>query len=141
MIDKVVAELESDGDHQSLVYMPNIYPRDLPQGAALTDDGPAFVDISFRVMPDGRVADIEPVNLTAATRPAWIDAVTKAMGERRYTALPKPTHPDGTLRLERYTFISRQETQSGSRMASRTADRQISRLDLTAAVDPVATKR
>lgn len=141
IIDKVVAELESDGEHQSLVYSPNIYPRDLPQGAALTEAGPAFVDISFRVMPDGHVTDIEPVNLTAATRPAWVDVVTKAIGERRYTALRNPGHADGTLRLERYTFISRQTPQAGSRIASRTADRQISRLDLTAAVDPVAARR
>lgn len=140
MIDKVIAQLEPDGDHQSLIYSPSLYPRDLPQGAAATDNGPAFFDVSFRVLPDGRVTDVEPVNLTPATRPAWVDVVTKSLEQRRYTKLQKPSNPDGTLRLERYTFISRQGDESGSRIAARMADRQISKLDLTAAIAPATAR-
>jgi hypothetical protein len=141
VIDKVLAEMEPDGDQQVAVYSPSILPRDLSEGATAVDAGPAFVDISFRVMPDGHVKDIEPVNLTTSTRPAWIDVVTKALAERRYTRLPHPTNSDGMLRLERYTFISRLGDDTGSRMMVRSTARQISRLDLTAAVTPVGARQ
>jgi hypothetical protein len=132
---RLASEMEADASQrQMLVYAPMIDTSRIPFGAAAGQEAPAYADISFRVMPDGRVTDITAITVTRTMRPIWVEAVTKALAERRYT--PRRAQPDdqGVLHMERYSFVSPFIADPGSRMPRRSPTRQINTTDLTPAV-------
>ncbi|MEG3090349.1 hypothetical protein [Sphingomonas sp. PB1R3] len=126
-------ELGDDGQ-QMLVYAPMIDTSRMPFGSAAGEEAPAYADISFRVMPDGRVTDVTPITVTQTVRPIWVEAITKALAERRYTPRRAKAGDGGMLHLERYSFVSPLIADSGSRMPRRSPTREINTTDLTAAI-------
>ncbi len=105
-IETVMAQLEPDPSPRPnplLVYQPPLRIEDFRFGLASGNSDPAFVDISFRILPSGRTADIHIINLVGPVAPLWTDIVMKATAGRRYAPL---AHAAGQLRLERTSFVS-----------------------------------
>lgn len=105
-IDTVMAQLEPDPASNPtplLVYQPSLRIEDFRFGVAPGNNDPAFVDISFRILPSGRTGDIHVINQVGPVAPLWTDTLIKAIAKRRYAPLARP---DGQLRLERTSFVS-----------------------------------
>lgn len=103
-IDHVMAQLEpAFNSTPLLVYQPSLRIEDFQFGVASGNNDPAFVDISFRILPSGRTGDIHVINQVGPVAPLWTDTLIKAITQRRYAPL---AHPDGQLRLERTSFVS-----------------------------------
>lgn len=135
IVARLASEMEpSDDQQQMLVYAPMIDTSRMPFGSAAGEEAPAYTDISFRVMPDGRVTAVTPITVTQTVRPIWVEAVTKALIERRYTPRRAKAGDEGTLHLERYSFVSPLIDDPGSRMPRRSPTREINTTDLTAAI-------
>lgn len=105
-IDTVMAQLEPDPSSNPtplLVYQPSLRIDDFRFGVASGNSDPAFVDISFRILPSGRTGDIHVINLVGPVIPLWTDNLIKAIAKRRYAPLART---DGQLRLERTSFVA-----------------------------------
>lgn len=105
-IDTVMAQLEPDPASNPtplLVYQPSLRIEDFRFGVAPGNNDPAFVDISFRILPSGRTGDIHVINQVGPVAPLWTDTLIKAIAKRRYAPLARP---DGQLHLERTSFVS-----------------------------------
>lgn len=163
VIEAVVAQLEPDPSPRPnplLVYQPSLRIEDFQFGLASGTSDPAFVDISFRILPSGRTADIHIINLVGPVAPLWTDIVMKAIANRRYAPL---AHADGQLRLERTSFVSdlisgnssggggginaltnspdtmmRAAASAPSRLPHRSAERRLEIMDLTPKLKPDA---
>jgi hypothetical protein len=86
-----------------------------------------WIDVGFRVTPDGQVADLQILRSGGPTD--WSPALIRAIGGRRYS---RTTNPEGTYRVERYTYTSFWTDVTGSRMRGRSPNARIEYLDLTA---------
>jgi tetratricopeptide (TPR) repeat protein len=87
-----------------------------------------WVDIGFWVTPDGKVSDAEILRSHGDT--GWTAPLLRSVAGRIYSPI---SDPDGTYRVERYTWTSLWEyDRTGTHMRMRSADGRIEFLDLTA---------
>jgi tetratricopeptide (TPR) repeat protein len=87
-----------------------------------------WVDIGFWVTPDGKVSDPEILRSRGDT--GWAQPLLRSVAGRLYSPI---SNPDGTYRVERYTWTSLWEyDHTGTHMRQRSADGRIEFLDLTA---------
>ncbi|HEY0627844.1 MAG TPA: hypothetical protein VGD23_00790, partial [Sphingomicrobium sp.] len=87
-----------------------------------------WVDVAFRISPDGTVSDLRIARSKGDT--FWAKPLLKSIGGRRYT--PAKEGSPGTARLERYTYTSGYEEKSDSNMAGRSPNGRVEFIDLSA---------
>jgi hypothetical protein len=85
-----------------------------------------WADIGFWVTPDGKVRDAEI--LRSRGRPDWTKQLLQSIGGRVYAPLDDP---DGSYRVERYSYTARYMDVTGSRMRQRSPNERIEYVDLT----------
>ena len=90
-----------------------------------------WVDIAFRIEPNGRVADVEIVRESGSTR--WAEPVLGAIAGRVYAPL---ADGQSQYRLERFTWTSNWDTRIDTRLRVRSPEGVIQSLDLTAGPPP-----
>ncbi|KAB7646363.1 hypothetical protein [Polymorphobacter fuscus] len=101
------AELPRPGRPDTAPFLDGV---GLDRGARGSDlAGLRWVDIGYRILPDGRVADIRFVRGSA--RLAWAQPLLGYIGSRRYTPF---AGSDGVHRVERYTLTADYMVPSGS---------------------------
>jgi hypothetical protein len=86
-----------------------------------------WADISFRVMPDGKVADVQIIRSKGNL--FWTKPLLVSMSMRRYTA-GRPNDP-ASIRTERYTYTSGYETQTGTRSQQHSPKARVEYIDLS----------
>ena len=87
-----------------------------------------WVDVGFWVTPDGKVNDAEVLRSRGDT--FWAQPLLRSVQGRIYSP---SSDPDGTYRVERYTWTSLWEyDHTGTHMRQRSAAGRIEFLDLTA---------
>jgi tetratricopeptide (TPR) repeat protein len=136
-IDALVAELRTrPGKTQALLFSPRIEPNsrmvsiltehpDLVPAGSFDDN---WVDIGFWVTPDGKVNDAEVLRSRGDT--FWAQPLLRSVQGRIYSP---NSDPDGTYRVERYTWTSLWEyDHTGTHMRMRSSEGRIEFLDLTA---------
>lgn len=94
-----------------------------------------WIDVSFLVQPDGRVAEVEV--LRKGGDADWAKPLVESIRGRLYAPLK-----DGVpaYRLERYTYTSGYESQTGSHIRQRSPRARVEYLDLTAAAPEAGAK-
>jgi len=106
-----------------------------------TDADPEWVDVSFWIGADGKVTDVDLLRTSSNFAGRWDEAVTKAIGERRYAPITLTTNEGGLLRVERYTFRYDEAEFVGSRIKTRNRElARIEMLDLTAEPAQMASR-
>ncbi|BCA57372.1 hypothetical protein [Sphingomonas sp. HMP6] len=149
-IDRLVAEYQvGTVSTPVLLYAPKIQ---LPERAIRPDQGGEtlnrillddvdnqWVDISFEVLPDGKVGEPEVLRKSEKLSGDWVKPILTALGGRRYA--PLAANSDSAFRVERYTFTAPWTTVTGTRMRVRSPVPTIEAIDLSRdpAVMPVAT--
>ncbi|HVQ07587.1 MAG TPA: hypothetical protein VMS43_04055 [Allosphingosinicella sp.] len=84
-----------------------------------------WIDVSFRISPEGRVEELEVARQSAD--PAWADPLLVSIRGRRYSA-----GDTATYRLERYTYTSGfQHNTTGTHIAARSARARVEYFDLS----------
>jgi hypothetical protein len=86
-----------------------------------------WIDVGFRVTPDGKVDDLQILRSHGDT--AWSRPLLQAIAGRLYSRTAKP---QGSQRVERYTYTSFWSDVTGSRLRQRSPNARIEYLDLTA---------
>ncbi len=87
----------------------------------------AWIDVSFRIKPDGLVHDLQVIRRGPGSA-GWEDPLVQAINGRRYTA---GTPNQETLKIERYTYTSPLWRDSnGSRMIQRSQRARVEKIDL-----------
>ena len=86
-----------------------------------------WADVRFRIMPDGKVSDVQIVRSKGDL--FWTKPLLVSLSMRRYTA-GKPDHPSA-LRTERYTYTSGYEGQTGTRAQQRSPKARVEYIDLS----------
>ncbi len=86
-----------------------------------------WADISFRIMPDGKVSDVQIVRSNGNL--FWTKPLLVSLSMRRYTA-GKPSNPPA-IRTERYTYTSGYEGQTGTRAQQRSPKARVEYIDLS----------
>ena len=86
-----------------------------------------WIDVGFWVTPSGRVSDAEILRSSGST--GWAQNLMKSIAGRIYSP---SANPEGTYRVERYTFTSLWGDMTGSRIRARSPNARIEYLDLTA---------
>lgn len=85
-----------------------------------------WVDIGYWVTPDGKVRDAEILRSRGNTD--WTRQLLQSIGGRIYAPLDDP---DGSFRVERYSYTARYMEVTGSRMRQRAPNARIEFVDLT----------
>lgn len=143
-VDRLVARPAVKGGRPMLLFQPFITPRTPGRaynnsmsagGQAMTAVNDQWADVSFRITPEGRVADVVVLRESVGLRRSWLDLYLAAIAQRRYTATADPSAP-GLSRVERYTHTALWGALKGTRIRVRTNERRVAVLDLT---DDVAT--
>jgi hypothetical protein len=126
-------------DRPILVYQPRV-SRSVDPGrqsdgtaAQARSDGSfegQWVDVAFRISPDGRVHDVGVARGGKTNDPDWIEPTLKAIAGRRYAPMTLDANDRTLRRVERYTLTAFWETPSFSRMRVRGYPR-IEMLDLS----------
>lgn len=93
--------------------------------APIFDD--MWVDVGFRVMPDGRVADVKILRSRGDT--FWSKPLIASISGRRYT--PGRPGDSASQRVERYTYTSGYEGKTDSRMDDRSPQGRVEYMDLS----------
>ena len=141
-IDRLVAAVAAappgPGGPQ-LLYAPRVAERADPadrDAFDLTSPGEArgsdvfnlvWVDVGFRIGPDGRVET--PEILRGSRAQNWAKPVLEAIAGRRYTPSPGPA--GGDYRIERWTLTADWTTPKGSLIRRRAGMTHFQQLDLT----------
>lgn len=140
----LISELAGLSSTRMLVYGPPIEPTQAGVlakpggGSAIVSGNPShfskaednretWVDVGFRILPDGSVEDAEILRNNGNT--AWTSPVLSAIGQRRYTP------SDGVkedYRVERYSYTSLKIQVAGSRIPQHSTNYRIEQIDLTA---------
>jgi hypothetical protein len=94
-----------------------------------------WVDIGFRVTPEGHASDIEI--LRSKGRTTWAEPVLASIAGRIYSPV-SGGDADGTYRVERYTFTALWEESTGSHLRTRSPNARVEYMDLTAEPEPRA---
>lgn len=95
------------------------------RASPLVDD--MWMDVAFRVTPEGKVADLKVVRSKGDT--SWAKPMLHAIEGRRYT--PGDPRSPTSRRVERYTFTSGLERKSGTRAARHSPDTRVEYMDLS----------
>lgn len=90
-----------------------------------------WIDVGFRIGPDGRVSDATVVRQGENVHGVWPAKIIAAINQRRYAPRAADAPPVSAQRLERYTLTSRWTTKTGSRLRIRSQAPQIEVLDLS----------
>lgn len=93
--------------------------------APVVDD--MWLDVAFRVTPDGKVADVKVARSHGGT--SWAKPLLASIEGRRYTA-GDPNSPT-SRRLERYTYTSGLERTSTTHSWSHSPDTRVEYMDLS----------
>jgi len=91
-----------------------------------------WIDVSFRISPDGRVADAKIIRSKGDL--FWTRPLMASIGLRRYTAA-NPNDPS-SVRTERYTYTSGYERQTGTRGSQRSPKARVEYVDLSDIASP-----
>lgn len=83
-----------------------------------------WIDVGFWVQPNGRVADLEILRKSGEA--SWASPLLKSIAGRLYAPAP-----DAAYRLERYTYTSGYEDQTGSHIKLRSPRARVEYFDLT----------
>ncbi|MET1110959.1 MAG: hypothetical protein ABWX67_05455 [Allosphingosinicella sp.] len=141
--DVLAGELsELSGDRPVLLFSPRI---DTPTNAAamgLVGSGlrrmpmqafeKQWVDIGFRIGPEGRVGDVELLRSEGSTD--WAKPLLQAIAGRLYSPV---NAPEGHYRVERYSLTALWDYQAtGTHRRQRSPQARIEMLDLTAEPEP-----
>lgn len=86
-----------------------------------------WVDIAFRITPEGRVADAKVVRSHGST--FWAQPLLASLKGRRYTP-GDPASPT-SARLERYTYTSGYERKTNTRAEARSPNTRVEYIDLS----------
>lgn len=84
-----------------------------------------WIDVGFRVQPDGKVADVQVLKSGGSTD--WAKPLLKSIEGRIYA----PIRGDGAYQVERYAYTSRLELQAGSHIKRRSPRARVEQLDLS----------
>ena len=96
-----------------------------------------WIDVTFRVQPDGRVADVELARHDGDI--FWAEDLLESIKGRIYT--PIPTGSPAALRKERYTYTAGYERlTTGTRTATRQPRPRVEFIDLTPSVENALVK-
>ena len=91
-----------------------------------------WADISFRILPDGKVDDVKIVRSKGDLH--WTRPLLISLAGRRYTA-GRPNDPL-SMRMERYTYTSGYEVQTGSRGMQHSPKARVEYIDLSDITSP-----
>jgi hypothetical protein len=91
-----------------------------------------WVDVSFWVTPEGRVADVAVLRESPKLTGQWVRPIVDGIARRRYAPLRMQPGEPGVLRVERYTFTAYWTDATGSRIRVREPISRIEMIDLTA---------
>ena len=83
-----------------------------------------WLDVGFWVQTDGRVSDLEVVRQGGGI--SWADPLLKSIAGRLYAPAQSPAY-----RLERYSYTSGWESQTGSHIMRRSPQARVEYFDLT----------
>jgi hypothetical protein len=86
-----------------------------------------WIDVGFRVTPEGRVDEVDILRGKGATE--WAKPVLASIAGRIYS--PSEGNVGGTYRVERYTFTSLWEERTASHLRQRSPNARVEFLDLT----------
>jgi tetratricopeptide (TPR) repeat protein len=86
-----------------------------------------WMDVGFRITPEGRVADLKVLRRSGDN--GWAPPLLASIAGRRYTP-GKDNHPAST-RIERYTYTSALEKGASTRVAVHSPKARIEYLDLS----------
>lgn len=87
-----------------------------------------WIDVGYWVQPDGRVTELEILRRSGDSR--WANSLLRSIGGRVYS--PTDAAEGGVYRVERYTYTSRFEDRTGTRIQRRSPQARVEYLDLTA---------
>lgn len=132
-IDKAVASLGTKVDKPVLIYAPTVRVDQAAAGLATQGlhTGPQWIDVSFRIAPDGTVRDVETLRQSGTVHGVWPKKVHEALAGRRYAPLKLAPEADGLERIERFTMVFDTLAPTGSRVRSRSLIGRLSSIDLT----------
>ncbi len=102
-------------------------PRSSPTHHMAINVEDEWMDVGFRITPDGRVADLKVMRKRGDN--GWAPALLKSIQGRRYT--PGKDNDPASQRAERYTYTSGVEMGAASRNRSHSPKARIEYLDLT----------
>ncbi|HEY0411830.1 MAG TPA: hypothetical protein VGD66_01655 [Allosphingosinicella sp.] len=147
---RLLAELRAFGLRKpALVYAP---PIDVPRAGTMafapaggdgmpkrgvasmtpTEGFDYWADVGFWITPEGRVQEAEI--LRAKGPREWLQPVLSSIAGRIYA--PAAGAAEATYRVERFSYTSLMETQTGTRIATHSAQGRIESLDITAEAPP-----
>lgn len=87
-----------------------------------------WIDVGFWVRPDGRVEDVDVLRSSGNTK--WAEPLLASVKGRIYSPVAE-NDAQGAFRVERYSYTSFWETQSGTRIRQRGPRARVEYLDLT----------
>ena len=141
-MDRLVAEYRQAGAGATapvLLYAPKIQLRPLSgvegAGGDPRNQAPLYnfenqwIDVSFVVGADGKIAEAEVLRQSPKLKGEWAKAILTAVNGRRYAPLAAQT-PE-LLRVERYTLTSAWQMETGSNIRVRSPIPQIEVVDLS----------
>ncbi|PAX09427.1 hypothetical protein [Sphingomonas lenta] len=157
-IDRLIARLAArSSERPLLVYSPPIDPfapgmapvtvnglQD-PLTGVRSSTGPVrtdvfekqWIDVGFRIAPDGTVKDAEMLRGSDELQPLWVEPVLRQVRGRRYAPLRTAgADAPGLFRVERVTFTSDYFVPTGTRIRMRSGEPRIIVTDLTADAPP-----
>lgn len=92
-----------------------------------------WIHVRFWITADGAVSEVEVLRNSGPTH--WAKPVLRSIAGRTYAPL---ADPEGSYRVERYTYKLLRTQLTGSRMRTRSPDARLGSLDLTAEPVPAA---
>lgn len=139
-IDRLVAEYRvGTVSTPVLLYAPKI---DLGERAIKSSEGGEtlsrilldevdnqWVDVSFEVLPDGKVGEPEVLRKSPKLSGDWVKPILTAISGRRYA--PLAANSDAAFRVERYTFTAAWTTVTGTRLRVRAPVPTVEAIDLS----------
>jgi hypothetical protein len=139
-IDAAIADLGSHRFTQAvLVYAPPLQLAESGEDkSAVAADKPQWIDLRFRIAPDGRVHDVETLRESEELGGGWPALVRKAVAERRYAPMTIES-ADGLVKIERFSFVRDFGGAKFTRMRGLSAKGRITSLDLTPAASASGT--
>lgn len=137
-VDAALAGLEKmPGDVEPvLLYEPPLDMRDAVFGAGYGNDKTQWADVSYRITPDGKVADVHILRASPTLDRTWLGIAMRPLQQRRYAPRPNLAATDpGTFKVARYSFVSDLITDTGTHITRRSSQR---RVDVTDLASPMA---
>jgi hypothetical protein len=126
--------------HPMLIYAPPMEDPMTGDGVAdgstvqhpkLGDFEGQWVDVAFRIAPDGSVYDVGIVKESQKLDVDWTKPVLKSIAGRRYAPLSQGPDAQDPRRVERYTQTAYEGATLGSHIQARTGPTRLEMLDLT----------